>query len=518
MRLTAPLHKALRECPDAPGYADTQLRLTHRQFVDRVARLAGALRANGVAAGDCVAILGVNSVRYLESLFACWWLGAVVSPVNTRWSGVEMAFGIEDCGARTLIVDRMFSASVETLGSARANLRTLIYADAGTAPDGLLSHEDLISRHAPVEDASDGGEQLAAILYTGGTTGKPKGVMLSHRALALNALATLANDNRAPQPVLLHSAPMFHIGGIGLALQGATRLARQFVLSAFDPQAALEAIEREQVTEAFLVPTMIKMLIEHPSFGQKDTSSLRTLIYGAAPISPTLLEQAMRALPRAGFLQVYGQTESGPILTQLPSWAHRPEANLADKLASAGRPLATAEIRIVALDGRDCAIGEVGQICARGPTLMSGYWNRPEQTAEALRDGWLYTGDGGYLDGDGYLFVVDRFKDMIITGGENVFSTEVENALLQHPAVSQCAVIGVPDDTWGERVHAVVVLRDGAAAETGDLLQHCRKLIAGYKCPRSVEFREQLPMSAAGKLLKYQLRDAHWQGRKRQVS
>jgi acyl-CoA synthetase (AMP-forming)/AMP-acid ligase II len=514
MRLTQSLHKSLRECPDAPGYADAELRLTHRQFVDRVARLAGALRAHGVQPGDRIAILAANSVRYVESLFASWWLGAVVAPVNTRWSPAEMAYGFEDCGAGVLIVDGRFVDGLDALGPVRAQLRTVIVADASTPPAGMLGYEDLIREHPPIEDTSDGGDQLAAILYTGGTTGRSKG----HRALATNALATLASDARAPRPVLLHSAPMFHIGGIGLTLQGATRLARQFVLPAFEPKLALETIERERISEVFLVPTMIKMLIEHPEFATHDTSSLRTLIYGAAPISPTLLAQAMHALPQAGFLQVYGQTESGPILAQLDSWMHRPEAGLADKLASAGRPLATAELRIVDHDGRDCGVGEVGQICARGPTLMSGYWNKPEQTAEALRDGWLYTGDGGYLDSDGFLFVVDRFKDMIISGGENVFSTEVENALLQHSAVSQCAVIGVPDDKWGERVHAVVVLRDGQHADADMLIAHCKGMIAGYKCPRSIEFRDALPISAAGKLLKFQLRDAHWKGRRTQVS
>jgi acyl-CoA synthetase (AMP-forming)/AMP-acid ligase II len=518
MRLTSPLHKSLRECPDAPGYADAELRLSHREFVDRVARLAAALRAHGVQPGDRVAMLAANSVRYVESLFASWWLGAVVAPVNTRWSAAEMAYGFEDCGAEVLIVDSRFAGSLDALGPVRAQLRTVIHAEKSPAPGGMLGYEDLLREHAPIADASEGGDQLAAILYTGGTTGRSKGVMLSHRALATNALATLASDARGPQPVLLHSAPMFHIGGIGLTLQGATRLARQFLLPAFEPKLALDTIERERISEIFLVPTMIKMLIEHPGFSSRDTSSLRTLIYGAAPISPTLLSQAMQALPQAGFIQVYGQTESGPILAQLDGWMHRPESGMDDKLPSAGRPVATAELRIVDHDGRDCAPGEVGQICARGPTLMSGYWNKPEQTAEALRDGWLYTGDGGYLDADGYLFVVDRFKDMIISGGENVFSTEVENALLQHAAVSQCAVIGVPDDKWGERVHAVVVLRDGHNADADTLIAHCKTLIAGYKCPRSIEFRDQLPTSAAGKLLKYQLREVHWKGRSRQVS
>lgn len=518
MQLTQALHKARRECAAGIAVVDGTTRLTHADFADRVARHAAVLQQQGVQAGDRVAILGLNGLPVIEAYYACWWLGAVATPINTRWSVAEMAYALQDSGSRVLLADKHFSTQALALRGQCPGLSQILHASDSPTPEGLLSLEALRNAAAPIEDSLAGGEQTAALLYTGGTTGAPKGVMQSHRALFLDAIATLAADPREAQPVVLHSAPLFHVGGLSFVLQAAARQARQVMLPAFEPAAVLERIESEKITEMFLVPTMLKLLIEHPDFTKRDTSSLRCLIYGAAPMDPALLDQAMAKLPQVQFTQAYGQTEAAPVLTILPGWCHLPQHRGLGKLAAAGRPISTAELRIIGPDGEELPPGSVGEICARGPTVMQGYWNKPEQTAEALRDGWLHTGDGGYMDADGYLFVVDRFKDMIISGGENVYSTEVENALLAHPAVSQCAVIGIPDETWGERVHACIVLRPGQTTDETVLMAHCKTLIAGFKCPRSVEFREALPMSAAGKLLKYQLREPYWRGRKRAVS
>jgi acyl-CoA synthetase (AMP-forming)/AMP-acid ligase II len=355
-------------------------------------------------------------------------------------------------------------------------------------------------------------------MYTGGTTGLSKGVMLSHANLYINALSAVAAVARPAGAVGLVVAPFFHVAGCGLALQMMQRLVTQVVVPMFDEAAVLQAIQAERVTETFLVPTMIRRLIEHPRFAEFDLSSLGMLLYGAAPMDVALLDQAMRALPRAEFCQAYGMTELAPTISVLLPADHRPGPDQARRLRSAGRPVPIAEVRIVDGQGRELPPGAVGEISARGPMVMRGYWNKPLETAAALRDGWMHTGDGGYMDADGYLYVVDRLKDMIVTGGENVYSAEVENALAQLPQVSMCAVIGVPDDKWGERVHAVVVLRAGAELDEAAVLSHCRDLIAGYKCPRSVEFRTELPLSPAGKLQKFLLREPFWAGRERRVN
>ena len=508
MQLTLSLHKALRECPDAIATVCGDRRRTYAEFVDRVARFAGALQGIGVAAGDRVGMLSLNSDRYLEYLFGTLWAGAVVNPVNIRWSAAEIAYSLDDCDTGVLLVDDAFVALVPDLLARSNRLRTLIHVGDGPTPEGMLSFEALIAAAARVEDAGRNGHDLAAVLYTGGTTGQSKGVMLSQDNLACDALAALAAAPRASRTTALHVAPLFHVGGFCFVLQLAMRLSRHVLLPGFDSRLALELIERERVGESFLVPTMIAKLLDDPDFAGRDLSSLDTLIYGAAPIDTALLEKGLRQLPNTSFVQAYGQTEASPVVTMLPGAYHVLEGEAAGKRASAGRPLATAEIRIVDESGVDVRPGQVGEICVRGPTVMLGYWGKPEQTEAAMRDGWLHSGDAGYLDADGFLFVVDRLKDMIITGGENVYSSEVENALLQHPDIAMAAIVGLPDAVWGERVHAVVVRRQGATVSEAELIVHCKALIAGYKTPRSIEFRDELPLSGAGKILKYQLRES----------
>jgi acyl-CoA synthetase (AMP-forming)/AMP-acid ligase II len=516
MQLTEPLHRGRRECPDATALVCGPRRLSFAQLADRVARLAGVLRQLGLQPCDRVALLGLNSDRYVEQLFGTWWAGGVVNPVNTRWNPKEIAYSLDDCETGLLLVADPFTEVAAELARHSRSLRTLVHVGDGPAPDGMLSYEALLAAATPVADARRGGDELAAVMYTGGTTGMPKGVMLTHDNLALNAQAAIAAAPRPAVAVGICAAPMFHVGGCGLTLQLMTRLAKQVILPAFDEVAVLDAIRDEGGNEVFLVPTMVKRLIEHPRFGEYDVSGLDLVLYGAAPIDAALLGQALRALPQARFCQMYGMTELAPVATVLPAHCHTAAEAEGEpgrrRLRSAGLAVSTAELRIVDDQARAVPPGTVGEITVRGPTVMAGYWGKPEQSAEALREGWLHTGDGGYLDEDGFLYVVDRIKDMIISGGENVYSAEVENVIAQMPQVSACAVIGVPDAVWGERVHAVITLRPGQALDSGDVIAFCRNSIAAYKCPRSVEFRDALPLSAAGKLLKYQLRDPHWKG------
>lgn len=517
MHLTQPLYKALQERPQATALVCGQRRHTFAQFADRVARLAAVLQQLGVQPGDRVGLLALNSDRYVEYLYATWWAGGVVNPVNIRWSAREIAYSLDDCDTRILLADKNFSAVAQQQLELSRSLRTLVHFGEGPAPAVAMDAEALMAQAQPVADARRGGSDLAAVMYTGGTTGMPKGVMLTHANLYIGQLSANMAAKRPDDAVGLNMAPMFHVGGIGLTLQLMLRLCKQVIIPAFDEIKVLEAIQNERASETFMVPTMIKRLIEHPRFGEFDTSSLRLVLYGAAPIDDTLLLLAIEKLPRAGFAQLYGMTELAPVVTVLPDWCHHPDQP-AKRRRAAGRAVPIAEVRIVDAEGQPVPVGTVGEIAARGPMVMAGYWNKPEQTAAVLRDGWMHTGDGGVMDEDGFVYVVDRIKDMIVTGGENVYSAEVENVVTQLPQVSMCAVIGVPDDKWGERVHAVVVLRAGTTLTEDALVAHCRSQIAGYKCPRSVEFRTEIPLSPAGKMLKYKLREPFWKGQNRNVA
>ena len=510
MQLTQPIHKAARERPNDTATVFGDRRKTFAEHQHRIAKLAGALQTLGAKPNDRIAMLALNADYYVEYVFATLWAGAVINPVNTRWSLAEIAYSLVDCDTGILLVDDAFAKLVEPLRAQCPCIRHVIYCGSGTADGTLNAHhyEALIESSEPVADACRSGTDLAAILYTGGTTGQSKGVMLSHAALYINSLSVLA-VTRPQVDTFLHVAPMFHVGGLVSIFQSSLRLSTQIILSGFDPLALIQSIEREQVNETFLVPTMIQLLIDHPEFANHDVSSLRNIVYGAAPIDETLLQRALHALPNSEFMQVYGMTEIAPVVAILPNSCHTIEGQSLKKLKAAGRPTSINEVKIInPSTGEESPTGEFGEITVRGPSLMLGYWNKPEETARALHHGWMYTGDGGYMDEDGYLYVTDRLKDMIVSGGENDYSCEVENAILTNPAVQLCAVIGIPDQKWGEAVHAVVVVREGHRLSEDQVKETCRGLIAGYKTPRSVEFRTELPLSAAGKLLKYKLRDA----------
>ncbi|MCX4728826.1 long-chain-fatty-acid--CoA ligase [Streptomyces sp. NBC_01306] len=504
MFLTQSLHRALQQTPDLPMTICGGRVRTVREVADRVARLAGGLRSLGVAKGDRVAILALNSDRHHETFLATWWAGAVVNPVNIRWSPQEIAYSLRDSGSEVLLVDAAFTRLVPQLRELCPRLRTVVHCGDGPAPDTTHCYEDLIASSAPAADLRADGDSLAALLYTGGTTGFPKGVMIGARGLLTSAYgAQMVNRVAQAGGVTLVSAPMFHIaavaGWLAQNLLGGTLV----FLPAFEPAAVLEAVQRHRVTTMGLVPTMLQQVVEHPDVGRYDLDSVRSVGYGASPISTAVLEQAMKAFPHSGFVQGYGMTESA-MITVLGREEH---AAGGPRLRSAGRATPHCEVRIAGPDGEELPRGETGEVLMRGDSVMLGYWNKPEETAEALRGGWLHTGDAARMDEDGYVYVVDRLKDVIVTGGENVYSGEVEKALATHPAVASCAVIGVPDPRWGERVHAVIVLKPGASATAGEIRTHAKTLIAGYKAPGTVEFTDALPLSAAGKVLKRRLRD-----------
>ncbi|HZZ50972.1 MAG TPA: long-chain-fatty-acid--CoA ligase [Pseudonocardia sp.] len=516
MYLTQGLHRAVAQTPDLPATVFGDRERSWSQSGDRVARLAGALLELGVESGDRVGILSLNSDIYHEFLLAVPWADAVAVPANTRWSAAEIAFSLRDSDTAVLVVDDAFAPMVESLRAEAPVLRTVIHAGTGPAPEGALDLEQLIAEHAPVPDVRRGGDALAAIYYTGGTTGQPKGVMLSHANLLTSALGAAASGSfMTPGGRYLHAAPMFHLAD-GAAWAARTALGGTHVMvSQFTPVGVAEAIERYQVTDVLLVPTMLQMLVDSPDTADVDLSSVRHLLYGASPISEALQDRVVKRLPSAELTQAYGMTELSPVATLLPAADHR-----IDRLRrSAGRAAPHAEVRIFDEEDREVPVGTVGEIVCRGGHVMLGYWNRPEETEAALRGGWMHTGDGGYLDDEGYLYVVDRIKDMIVSGGENVYSAEVENALARHPAVASCAVIGVPDDNWGERVHAVVIVAPGADQPSADeLREFVKAAIAGYKAPRTVEFVDSMPLSGAGKVLKRELRAQYWSGSDRGVS
>ncbi|WP_320669126.1 long-chain-fatty-acid--CoA ligase [Patulibacter defluvii] len=530
MKITQTITRSARLDPDGIATRFLDRQRTHRELADRSARLAGALVELGVRSGDPaaegdarygtrVAFLGLNSDRYLEFFLGVPWAGGVFVPVNVRLAPPEIVYWLTDSGAEVLLVDDAFAPVVPVLREQVPTLRHVVFAGEGETPEGLLAYEDLVAGSAPIEPRDRGGDELAGLFYTGGTTGRSKGVMLSHTNLLIDAFHALPTLGLSRESRYLHVGPMFHLangaGMFGALVSGSSHV----IVDRFTPEGTAVAIERHAVTHALLVPTMIGLLVVDPAARQHDLSSLRGLLYGGSPMTESVIQAAQELLPGAGLVQAYGQSEAGPILTMLSADRHVFEGPLAGKTRSGGEPVIGVDVAILDDDGNELPRGTVGEICGRGDNVMAGYWNLPEQTAKALRHGWLYTGDAGYMDEDGFVFVVDRLKDMIVTGGENVYTAEVENAVAAHPDVVECAVIGIPSEKWGEQVHAVVTVREGATLDEQGLIDHCKQLIANYKCPRSVEVRhDELPRSGAGKILKTTLREPFWAGRERSVA
>lgn len=517
MYLTQGLHRAVQQHPTRIATICGDRKRTFAQVGERVAKLAGALRGLGLKTGDRAAVLALNSDRYLEYVLAVFWAGGVVNPVNTRWSDAEIVYSINDAGASILLVDDQFAPAAARFGSQCETVRQVIHGGEQATPESMHNYEAILDAAAPIEDVRRSGDELAGLFYTGGTTGFPKGVMLSHTNIWMGAMALVIQDVLPDGAIFLHAAPMFHIGDFALMIGQLTRGGTHVFIPSFTPVGLMEAVAKYQVTDMMLVPTMIQMWVDHPQIGDFDQSSARRVLFGAAPISEPLVERAQRVMPNISFMQAYGMTEAAPTITVNPPYYYSREGFKEGKSASQGRAAYTLEVRIVDEDDREVPRGEIGEIIMRGANVMKGYWNKPKETAEALRNGWLHSGDAGYMDADGFVFIVDRVKDMVISGGENIYSMEVENAIGKHPAVATCAVIGIPHEQWGEAVHAVVVRKAGIEIEPDGLIAHCKTLIAGYKCPRSIEFRDALPLNGAGKILKTALREPYWKDKKNKV-
>jgi long-chain acyl-CoA synthetase len=474
---------------------------TYADLWVRCRKLAGALYGRGLERGDRVAILAGNCHRYVEVYMGVPACGLVVVPLNTRHALPELRYAFEDSGARVLITDR-------DPGELADRVETVIQLE--TEYDPLLESAQEMELGVGIDENT-----LAGLFYTGGTTGASKGVMLSHRNLIANGFHMLSLLPQQADDRFLVMAPLFHAAGSLQIIPTLWTGGRQVMLHTFDPVAALDLIERERITATFGVPAMLAAVTEEQQARPRDTSTLRTVIHGGSPIATEVVRRGHAAMPTAEWAEAYGATELSPVATV----QRHEEALLDDPLCrSCGQAVPGVEVTVLDTEGRLVEPGEVGEVVVRGPNVMQGYWNKPEQTAEVLVDGRYWTGDLGRMDEHGQLFLVDRSKDMIVSGGENVYSTEVEEVLYQHPAVLEAAVFGVPDERWGEAVYAVVVPREDVDPDPAELIEFCRQRIAGYKLPKVIELRsEPLPKSGPGKVLKRELRAPFWEGQTRQV-
>ncbi len=496
---TQPLTRALSTAAGSCAVVCQDSRRTYAELGGRCRRLAGAMRKLGLAPQDRVGVIALNSDRYLELYLGLPAAGYVLVPVNSRLAPAEMQAILDDAGVSVVFAD------AEYPGAAGIGKMLTIPGD----------YEDLIAAADEVplgEGVAEG--DLAALFYTSGTTGAAKGAMHTHRSLVSSGLHFMATWPFDRQTRWLVASPMFHTGGILATLATVWAGGTHVIMPRFDPDLAVDLIEREAVTHTLLVPTMLAATVGAQLARPRDVSSLRYLSHGASPISAETLRRTRQAFPGAELLHVYGTTETTPITTLL-----RHEERILDtpRVRSCGQPAVGVEMRVVNNDMEDLPPGAVGQMAVRGPSVMAGYWRKPEETAEVLRGGWYLTGDLGYRDEESYIYLVDRAKDMIVSGGENIYSTEVEDALGSHRAVKEVAVFGVPDPRWGESVYAVVFSSRQVTAD--ELVAHCRGRIAGFKVPRRIELRtEPLPKSAAGKILKRDLREPHWAGQRARVA
>jgi acyl-CoA synthetase (AMP-forming)/AMP-acid ligase II len=498
----------LRAFPGAlPAVTYGAEQLDYGTLVQRASRVAAALTSR-TQRGDRIALLELNSPAFLEVALGATEASCVPVPINTRLAAPEITYIVNNSQARILFVGEDHYAVIDSIiNQLREDI--VVIALQGGRP-GWIDYEawrdSAVASATPRPPQED--DDLTQ-LYTSGTTGHPKGAFHSLRNWHewIRTCRESGWGRYDAATTMLVVMPMFHIAALGTALLALVQGARVVVMRRFDPRRTLEAIETERVTDTLLAPAVIHALLGQPEFGRHDLSSLRSICYGAAPMPPSVLAE-VRARTDCQLVQVYGMTENLGLSTSLGSAEHDPALG---KLASCGRPYAGTELRVVDAEGRDLPPRETGEILVRGPTTFKGYWRDPEAT------GWLHTGDAGYLDEDGFLFILDRVKDMIISGGENIYPVEVENALCAHPDVTEAAVIGVPDVRWGEAVKAVVVLKPDSHLQAEDLIAFARERIARYKLPRSVEFVDALPRNATGKLLRRMLREPYWAGQARRV-
>jgi long-chain acyl-CoA synthetase len=488
--------RAARYCPERTALVSSGAHSTFRELHDRVERIAAALRKHGFSAGERLAILLPNQPEYLQLVYACSWLGVIAVPLNTRLSTTEIDRVLADASPRGLIRHSSLPAPTVPL-----------------AWQLVLDQESLGERSDSAPDAIYDPDAVLALIYTSGTTGRPKGVVVTHANILANVHHLNYWIRYRAGAVYLHAAPIFHVLDIPFMFAAPAFGACQVTIPKFSPRSFCAVVERERVTQTVLVPTMINALTQFPELDKYDLTSLELLAYGGSPIAPELIRRTREILPGLKLIQGYGLSETG-FLTGLPD-----DEQTEDRLMSCGRTCPGIEVRVVDESGREVETGHHGELVARGANVMRSYWNNPEETKRAFRDGLFRTGDVGYQDADGYIYILDRLKDMIVTGGENVYSGEVEAVIYAHPAIREAAVFGIPDPQWGEIVMACVVLKDRHTLSEEDLIAHCRRSLANYKIPRRVEFSEtELPKSSSGKILKRVLRERFWTGEERAVS
>jgi len=516
MQLTQALTRAVQTRHRFTATIYNDRKRTWDEVGKRVPRIAAGLRGLGLEPGDRVAVLALNSDNYIELFFAAAWANLVLVPLNTRWAIPENVYSLQDAECSALIVDDAFATQVPDLLTGHP-MRHVVHMGDQTTPSTMHAWEKLATETPPMPDECGRNDDMCGIYYTGGTTGHPKGVMLSHTNFMSASMNWIATLHFSDQTVYMHSAGLFHLAGcspaIALTLAGGTHVC----LPKFDAVLACDAIQKHRINYVLFVPTMINMLLNHPDFEKYDLTSVRYCEYGASPMPDAVLAAAIEKLPTWEFIQGYGMTETAALTVSLPWRFHFDGDHGKAKRAAAGRASYGVDLKIVDFDGRELPRGTPGEIAVRGAQVMLGYWKKPEATSAAIRNGWMHTGDGAWMDEDGFVYIVDRVKDMIISGGENIYSREVENAVHAHPGVRECAVIGVPDEKWGEAVMAVVTLKDGKTVTAEEIIAHCHKLIANYKCPRQVEFRDELPLSGAGKIMKNVLREPYWRDKSRSV-
>jgi fatty-acyl-CoA synthase len=502
---------------DAIAFEFEGRRTSFSEFDIKTNRVARALLALGIKPGERIAYLGKNSDIYFELLLGAIKAKVVMAPVNWRLAGPEIAFIVEDCKAPVLFVGPEFVEQVRSIRAQLPSVRHFITTESG-APDwqDFVAWRDAQSGDDPKLDISP--RDIAIQLYTSGTTGKPKGAMLSHA----NFLNLAQSGHEKPDwnkwtedDVSLVAMPIFHIGGSGWGVLGLYQGAKGVIAREFDPTKILDLFEQSGITKLFMVPAAMQFVVRQPRAREVDFSRLKYMLYGASPIPAALLKECI-AVFKCGFVQMYGMTETTGTIVALAPEDH---VEGLERMRSAGKAMPGVELAILDADGNKLPPGEVGEIATRSGSNMAGYWNLPEATASTLNtDGWLRTGDAGYLDKDGYLYIHDRIKDMIISGGENIYPAEVESAVCDHPDVAEAAVVGVPDDKWGEAVKAIVVMKPGKSATAADIIGFTRERIAGFKTPKSVDFITALPRNASGKILRRHLRDPFWAGKDRQVN
>jgi len=500
-----------RERPERLAMREEDRVFTYGELDDRTAKVATALLAAGLKKGDRVAWIGKNSDLYFTLFFGAARAGIVMAPIGWRLSPTEWAYIANDTQAKMIFTGPGFDAVAEQLAGKLEGQPEIVGADEARA---------MIDRTVRAPFDPSGTDEAVLQLYTSGTTGNPKGAVLSNRNLF--ALRKHSNELDLPytkwedDEAVLVAMPCAHIGGTGLGIMALGAGLPGIILAEFNPDGVFDAVEHHGVTRFFIVPAALHMLLLHPRCANVDFSRLKYILYGAAPIPLELLRQCIKMFG-AQFIQAYGMTETTGTICMLPPEDHDPDGNA--RMRSAGKPLPGVEIHILGPDGEQVATGEVGEIVTRSSNNMIGYWNLPDATAKTMTaDGWIHTGDAGYLDADGYLFIHDRMKDMIISGGENIYPAEVESAIFGHPAVQEVAVIGIPDEKWGETVKAVCVPKPGMSVDEADIIAWARERIAPFKCPRSIDVIEALPRNASGKILRKDLRAPYWAGYERMVN